>query len=337
MTDSPPAPLKPGNAAILLGIGLAWLFALLWALRASLAESGGMDSGLISAAQNLFQLVAVVLAAGAAAGLCAVATLRFATTGPKRLAVSAGAGLLFGVLAGALALAMIRDTRSSAVIAVCLVAAALVGGLFAAIRPVRLIAAGIAGTYAAFLAKVILNIFGPKIAPLFGAGKTIDTVNAAENRMLLAFGVLAGIVAGVVAFRYLVRGPALHWAAYLAAGGVAGFLAILSEGFAWLTAPRLVAPLADLSVIAEELLSTKIGPRVNSGIALLFAGAITATILIGRTMRPAGADEPPAPKPEAVAFPADADQPEPVSVFGTPLPATAPAAVTESREEASKS
>ncbi|WP_412541752.1 hypothetical protein R8Z50_04140 [Longispora sp. K20-0274] len=318
MTES--AAPKSSRYAILLGIGALWLLALLWALRATRAESGGPESGLISTAQNLFQLVAAILAASAAAGLFAVTTLRFATGAARRLAVGAGAGILLGVLSGALATAMIRDTRSSAVIAVCLVAAALVGGLASAVRPARVLAAGIAGTYAAFLAKVILGIFSPRLAPVFGAGKTIDTVNAAENRMLLAFGVVSGIVAGVVAFRYLHRGPAQHWAGYLAAGGVAGLLAILSEGFAWVTAPKLVAPLADFSGFAVDLLSTKIGPRVNSGIALLFAGAITATIMIGRTLRPAG--EEPVEAPAPFAFPADADQPEPVSVFGTPLPKT---------------
>ncbi|GIG57207.1 hypothetical protein Lfu02_15790 [Longispora fulva] len=326
MTDSPPAPLKPSSAAILVGIGFAWLFALLWVLRVTLTESGGADSGLISAAQNLFPLVTAILAAGASAGMLAVATLRFASTGLRRLAAGAGAGLLFGVLAGGLALAMIRDTRSSAVIAVCSAAAALVGGLFAAINPIRVVAAGVAGTYAAFLTKVILSIFLQKFTQEAGPEKSFFT----SHWMLLIFGVVSGIVAGVVSFRYLRRGPAQHWAGYLPAGAVAGALAILSEGFAWLTVPRLVAPVTD-ATFTEALLATDIGPRVNSGIALLFAGAVTATILVGRTMRPATEES--AEAPARAVFPADADQPEPVSVFGTPLPKADAAGGREQRSE----
>ncbi|MBA3488461.1 MAG: hypothetical protein H0T78_02780 [Longispora sp.] len=292
---APPSGLTSGRVLFLSGIGLAWLAALLWTLRSALTDSQGSDSALIFSAQNLFGPVTAALAVGCSAGLAVITAVthwRSSRSGAEltpalRVALAGASGLLMGVVNGGLTLGLIGDRRISAVYAVCLAAATILGGLLSAIPFPRVLAAGLAGTYATFLVKAVLSPFSGTLAPMFGAEQTLDGANAAGNRMLLAFSLISGLMAGVLAYRGLrqVTEPAIRWPGYMAAGALPGLLALVAEAFTRLSAERLISPITELAVVERTILSLNGNARINASMVLLFAGGLTATVLLGRALK----------------------------------------------------
>jgi hypothetical protein len=304
MTEAPPIPdvsaeapieARSGGSVILLGIGLVWLTALLWSMRAAGADYSDPDSVLVVTAQNLFGPVTAALATGCAAGLAATTLLRGRLSRlVLRIAVGAAAGLACGLATGGLTLFMIKDNRAAVVVGLCLVASATLGGLLNVTVPGRALAAGIAGTYATFAVRVLFSLFSDRLTSIFGAGKTIDSVVAAQGRLALGTSLLAGLAAGAVAYRYLQRstGPRIGWPGFLVAGALSGLLALVAEIFTRVTASKLLALVTELSVLERAALSLTGTARINGALVVLFAGGVTGMILIGRTLKPATSASP---------------------------------------------
>jgi hypothetical protein len=71
------------------------------------------------------------------------------------------------------------------------------------------------------------------------------------------------------------------------AGAGPGLLLVLGEGLTRTAGARvleLAGKVSELELTVQRLLS---GSRLNSGLIILFVGAITAVIAIGRTLGPA--------------------------------------------------
>jgi hypothetical protein len=128
---------------------------------------------------------------------------------------------------------------------------------------------------------------------LFGAGNTVGTYATAEFWLSTVVSIVAGIVAGLTAYIFIRRsGLALPWPVYLAAGAVPGTLLLLAELASWLGGFSLLRAVGRFSEFDRLAVATLQPGRVNHGMIVFFAGAVTAVILVGRTMRAVTPDDP---------------------------------------------
>ncbi len=290
-----PSAEGPGRRAraILLGVGVLWLLAFLWAARASAAAFADRDSALLFTAENLFGPVTAALTLGGSAALAALGGLggreRFASTA-VRFGGAAAAGLVAGVACALVAWALVPDGRIAPIVTAALAAAGVVGGALAGFRPARVYAAGLVGTYLAFGVRVLLGMFTGRLSRLFGASNTIASVASAQGKVALFTSLVAGVVAGYGAYRYLRRSARpTRWPGYLAAGTVAGALGLLAEVVSRIAGSALLDIVPGTSAAEHVVLSLESSAQIDGGMIVLFAGAFTAVIAIGRTLSPKSA------------------------------------------------
>jgi hypothetical protein len=291
-------PLVPG-VGVLAALALAWLAAMLWSTQGAVGRvADGDDIALVSAALALPGVISAALVGGAAVGLAGVALLaaRRGPAGsgswPVRLAAGAGAGLLTGV-AVAIPVALGYDRLPSIVVlAVAVGAAAAIGGALAAVRPVQVVAAGVAGAIGVFAVTLLLNIFSPNLLHLYGAGETGESRFTANAWLALTVSLLSGLVSGILAYAYLRRQVALRWPGYLVAGALPGLLTMLAELVTRLGGVHLFRVASAVSADDDAYLHYLNTARINRAMVILFIGALTALVLFGRTLRPAELDEP---------------------------------------------
>jgi hypothetical protein len=288
----------PG-VSVLAALALAWLAATLWSAQGAVGRvADGDDIALTSAALALPGVISAALICGAAVGLAGVSLLAarrgaaVLVSWPVRLSAGAGAGLLTGV-AVATPIAFGYDRLPSIVVlAVAVGAAATIGGGLAAVRPVRVIAAGVAGALGVFAVTLLLTVFSPDLLHLFGAGETGESRFAANAWLALTVSLLCGLVSGVLAYAYLRRqqagGTAVRWPAYLAAGALAGLLTMLAELVTRLGGAHLLRVASAVSADDNAYLHYLNTARINRAMVILFVGALTALVLFGRTLRPDG-------------------------------------------------
>lgn len=293
--------LVPGVSALVL-FALAWLAAMLWSTQGTVGRAAeGSDIALTSAALALPGVISAALIGGAAVGLAGI-HLVAARRGPAaldawpvRLAASAGGGLLTGV-AVAIPIALSYDGLPSiAALAAAVGAAATIGGGLAAVRPVRVIAAGVSGALGVFAVTLVLNFFSPNLLHLYGAGETGESRFTANAWLALTVSLLSGLVAGALAYAYLRRqqaaGAVSRWPAYLVAGALSGLLTLLGELVTRLGGAHLFRVASAVSADDSAILRYLNGARINRAMVILFVGALTALLLFGRTLRPAATDQ----------------------------------------------
>ncbi len=286
----------PGAKArvTLLVVGVLWLLALLWSARALAVAVVDRDAALLFTAENLYGPVTAAFAVGGSAGLAVLGGLaargRFPSTA-ARFGIAAAAGLVAGVAGALVAWALIPDGRIVPVVAAALAAAGLVGGALAGFRQGRVYAAGLIGTYLAFGVRVLLGIFTSRLSGLYAASSTIEALSSTAGKVALFTSVVVGVGAGYGAYRYLRRSARpTRWPGYLAAGAVAGALALFAEGVSRIAGGALLAVAPGNSTIEHLMLSIQSSAHIDGGMIVLFAGAFTAVVAVGRTLsrKPAG-------------------------------------------------
>jgi hypothetical protein len=289
--EQPVGPPVPG-VTVLAALALAWLAAMLWSTQGTIGRAAeGNDIALTSAALALPGVISAALIAGAAVGLAGVNLLAARRPDPalaRRLAAGAGAGLLTG-LAVATPIALGYDGLPSImVLAGAVGAAATMGGGLAAIRPVRVVAAGVTGALGVFAVTFVLNVFSPNLLHLYGAGETGESRFTANAWLALTVSLLSGLVAGILAYAYLRRGglSQLRWPAYLTAGALSGLLTMLAELVTRLGGAHLFRVASAVSADDSAYLRYLNTARINRAMVILFVGALTALMLFGRTLRP---------------------------------------------------
>ena len=271
--------------------GLLWMAGLLWSARATITGRSNAEMEVTSTAYALPGAVSASLVAGAAVGLAVVALIgrRRQLGATTRFAVATGAGLALGLL-GALTIVTINtEGWVYAVVGGSVAAAATVGGALAGFRTPRVVAAICWGAIAVFLVGVLLIFLQDVLFGLFGAGETAASRVGAANWYTLTQAVLSGLAAGILAYLLLRRsGPGWPW--YALAGAGPGLLLIAGEIITRTAGARvleLAGRVSELELTVQRLLS---GSRLNSALIIMFVGAITAILLVGRTLKPA-ADE----------------------------------------------
>jgi hypothetical protein len=297
-----PRPLVPG-AGVLALLALAWLAAMLWTTEGTVGRAvDGNDFALVSAAQALPGVVSAALVGGAAVGLGAVSLLAGRRGAdrparwPVRLAAGGGSGLLTGGVVATLITLGYDKLPSIAPVAVAVGVVATVGGALAALPAVRAVAGGVAGALGVFAVTLLLNNFSHDLSQLYGARDSAASRVTANNWLALTISLLSGLVAGVLGYAYLRRqrtaGTPARWPAYLLAGALAGVLTALAELATRLGGAGLLRAASRVSEADDAYLAYLNTARVNRAMVILFAGAIVALVLFGRTLRPAEADEP---------------------------------------------
>jgi hypothetical protein len=301
MTDRPTAPdTLPESAeesrltvALLAAAALAWTAAMLWSARTTITGRISAEMEVTNTAYALPGAISADLVAGAAVALLALTLIssRRSLGASLRFAVATGAGLLVGVLS---AIAMITINTAGSLYAIVggtVAAAATIGGALAGFRIPRVIAAGGFASIAVFLLGFVLNLFQTPVLELLGAGDTESSVNAAQ---WFSYGqaALSGLAAGLIAYFLLRRsGRTMKWPFYALAGAFPGLITVIGE-FLSRTAGAQVLELAGkvsaMDQLVQQILSTA---RLNSALVVLFIGAMTAMLAVGRTLSPAESDD----------------------------------------------
>ncbi|MFI5492820.1 hypothetical protein [Actinoplanes sp. NPDC051859] len=321
-------PERAGSSGLILAAAaLLWMAAM---LRSAWATITGQDDVAMEVTSTAYAMPGAVSASLVAGAAVALAVRAFLTRGGRdpgatvRSILTTGAGLGIGLL-GALPIFMINvEGWIYAVVAGTIAAAATIGGALASFRHTRVVAAAGAGAIAAFLVGVLLAFVQDDLLPALGAGNTAASQASAAGNFSLVQGVLGGLAAGLVAYRVLRRarrrsGTELKWPLYTLAGAGPGLLLVIAEILTRTAGARvleLAGKVSELELTVQRMLS---GSRLNVGLIVLFVGAFTAMVAVGRSMGtpnsadPAGAA---APDSDAAAEPLDpaSTSPKPASI-----------------------
>jgi iron complex transport system permease protein len=321
--DTTPDAERPSSTGFLLAlVALIWMAAMLWSARATITGGGDAEMEVTSTAYALPGAVTGALVAGAAVALAVITRLtrRRELGATVRFAVTTGVGLVLGALGALVIITINTDGWIYAVVGGTVAAAATIGGALAGFRQPRVLAATCWAAIAVFLVGFVLNVFQDPVLKALGSGSTQASQTTAASWFTFLQSVLSGVAAGLTAYAVLRRfrrrasGADLSWPLYSLAGAGPGLLLMAGEALTRTAGSRVLAlagKVSELELMVQRMLS---GARFNSALIVLFVGAISATIAVGRTIKPAEAPaepEPPAkpakaaPKPETA--PAEAE------------------------------
>ncbi|WP_353899291.1 hypothetical protein ABUL04_23620 [Micromonospora harpali] len=306
----------PG-AAVLALLAVGWLAAMLWSTRAAITSAQAGVTAISLSAFALPGVISAALVAGAAVALAVTNLLarRGVDRATLRFVVATGAGLLVGLAAAVVINLTYFDNATTNVIAGTAAAAATIGGAVAGAGNARVAGAVVAAALGALVFVVAFSRARDPLFDLFGAGDTQESLVTAAKWVSRTESLLAGLLAGLLAFAYLTwarrrarrSDPAagdVRWPGYLLAGAGPGLLLLLAEVVIRIGG-RSLLDLAGALSEADSVAQTSLGTsRIDNGIWVLFVGALTALIAFGRTLGPTPDDE----DDEAEAVEASADR-----------------------------
>ncbi|WP_431912689.1 hypothetical protein [Micromonospora carbonacea] len=292
----------PG-AVVLAVLAVGWLAAMLWSTRAAITSAQAGVTAISLSAFALPGVISAALVAGAAAALAAANLLarRGVDRATLRFVVATGAGLLVGLAAAVVINLTYFDNATTNVIAGTAAAAATIGGAVAGAGNARVAGAMVTAALGALVFVVAFSRARDPLFDLFGAGDTQESLVTAAKWVSRTESLLAGLVAGLLAFAYLTwarrraqrRDPAagdVRWPGYLLAGAGPGLLLLLAE-VVIRVGGRSLLDLAGALSEADSVAQTSLGTsRIDNGIWVLFVGALTALIAFGRTLGPSPDD-----------------------------------------------
>ncbi|WP_433301196.1 hypothetical protein ACQP2F_05385 [Actinoplanes sp. CA-030573] len=292
---TPDAERPSSNGLVLALAALIWMAAMLWSARATITGRTDAEMEVTSTAYALPGAVTASLVAGSAVALAllAVVSRRRELGSTARFAVATGGGLVLGLL-GALAIITINtEGWIYAVVGGTIAAAATIGGALAGFRQPRVLSAVGWASIGVFLVGFLLNIFQNPVLKALGSGSTDSSQASAAQWFTFLQAVLSGLAAGLIAYGILRRlrrrasGVDVPWPFYALAGAGPGLLLVVGEGLTRTAGARvldLAGKVSELELAVQQMLS---GARFNSALIILFVGAISAAIAVGRTIKPA--------------------------------------------------
>lgn len=291
---------RPAPAGFpLAGVGLLWMAAMLFSARATITGNADAETEVVSTAYALPGAVSASLVAGAAVALTVLMLVSRggrAQSATARFAISTGTGLALGALGALTIISINTEGWVYSVVGGTIAAAATIGGALAGIRAPRLITAIGWASIAVFLVGFVLNFLQAPLLGLFGSGSSSASQTTAASWFSFTQSALSGLAAGLVPYFYLRRmarrtGEELRWPVYAIAGAGPGLLLALTEGLARTAGSRvlkLAGKVSELETTVQQMLG---GSRLNNALIVLFVGAISAIVAIGRTLGPAPEDD----------------------------------------------
>ncbi|MEU6073254.1 hypothetical protein [Micromonospora sp. NPDC047074] len=303
-SDSAPA-VAPGTPLLAL-LALGWLAAMLWSTREVINSAAAGLTAISLSAFALPGVISAALVAGAAFALFGVDLLarRGSDRVTLRFVAAIGSGLLIALAAAFAINLTYADNATTNVIAGTTAAAATIGGAIAGARNAPVVGAVVAAALGTLLFVVAFSQARDPLFDLFGAGDTQESLLSAAKWVSRTESLLAGLVAGLLAFGYLTwarrraaredgAASAPRWPAYLLAGAGPGLFLLLAEVIIRVGGRSLLdlaGALSEADAVAQTSLGTS---RIDNGIWVLFVGALTAMIAFGRTLGPARSDDDP--------------------------------------------
>jgi len=294
------APVAPSGIeiAVLFVLSLLWLAATL-RLADSLLLTNASDGSQLASAVSLAlpTVVYASLLAGAAAGLVA-GLLRWVETAltPKgallrRIIVGLVAGLILGAVTVVTILLRYGGHSAIVVLAITVGAAALVGGVAAAV-PRAILAAGVTGTLELFFIGVLVGYFQAPLKSFFGATSDPASQVSAATWLAVATAITQGVVVGLSAYFSLRRRlDQPRWPAFAIAGVFPGVLLLVGLVLSLIGGSGLSnigGELSDADRLVRDVVN---GAGLNQALTVAFVGTIVAMILYGRTLRSVEDDE----------------------------------------------
>ncbi|WP_433375082.1 hypothetical protein ACQPZX_05240 [Actinoplanes sp. CA-142083] len=303
--DTTPDAERPSSNGLLLALAaLIWMAAMLWSARVTITGRADAEMEVTSTAYALPGAVTASLATGAAVALAVITliTRRRDLGSTLRFAVTTGTGLVLGLLGALTIITINTEGWIYAVVGGTIAAAATIGGALAGFRQPRVLTAVCWAAVGVFLVGFLLNIFQNPVLRALGSGDSQSSQANAAQWFTFLQSFLSGLAAGFIAYGVLRRtrrrtGGDVSWPLYALAGAGPGLLLVVGEGLTRTAGSRvleLAGKVSELELTVQQMLS---GARFNSALIVLFVGAISATIAVGRTIRPSTADEPTPVKP----------------------------------------
>ncbi|GAA4598077.1 hypothetical protein BJY16_002580 [Actinoplanes octamycinicus] len=283
------------TAILLAAAALVWTAGMLLSARIKITGWADAEMEVTSTAYALPGTVSAAIVAGAAVALLVLTLVNGRRTlgATARFAVGTGSGLLTGVLCALPIFTINTEGTIYAAVGGTLAAAATIGGALAAFRIPPVIAAAGWATLGVFLIGSLLNTKQIQ-DPLLDLLGNDSTEAAAHANQYFSYGqsALSGVAAGLIAFAVLRRarrraGADLRWPFYLIAGAGAGLLSVIAEVLTRTAGAQVVTlagKVSELERSVQQILSTN---RLNSALIVLFLGAFTAMVAVGRTLSPA--------------------------------------------------
>jgi hypothetical protein len=279
-------PARERGPFVIAALSLLWFAATLWVAHDAIISALTPSLAIVNAALALPLVISSGLLAGAAAGVAATARIR-----RRRALAGAAVGFAVGAVAGGLVLVGYGTAAALVSLAVAIALASAAGGAFAGVRAPAALTAGLAGALVWFGVGLVEGVFTGSLQRLFGSGRSPGAQLAAAGRLSLVVALLGGVLAGVASYRYL-KNRGLAWPAYLAAGATPGLL-LLAADLATRVGGRPLLRLAGTAGEADRIaLDYVASNRLSTALVVLFAGAITTIVAVGRTLN-RGADPAP--------------------------------------------
>jgi hypothetical protein len=288
---------EPGlRSTLILLVVAILLFAMMLRGEHILVRSAGDPAvAAIQVATFLSSILFAGLMLGNAAGLAAVRAFAghdgtaLIGRAARRTVFAVLGGLVAGVVAGGAAYLLEADLHSGdrLLVGASIAISALLGGAAAALRPGLMVAAGVLGTLVVLAVLALRSVFITPLTRLFGGEGTIEKYASAQSTLALVSFVVAGVVAGVAIHLYARRtGNRLRIASTIGAGATAGVFTLVGLALTWVFDRQLISSAGGLD-LGDQLAFHIAGMyQLNGGLALLFAGAIVALLLYGRTRGP---------------------------------------------------
>ncbi len=288
---------EPGSRTVAVVLLLAvLLFAMmLRGARILVSNAGDPAVAAIQVATFLSSILLASMLLGAAAGTGAVRILagrdgdRLTGRSGRRAVLAMLGGLVAGVIAGGAAFLLEGDLSNTEglIIGTSIAGAALLGGAVAALRPGVMVLAGLLGTVLVIAVLALRSIFLTPLTRLFGGEGIGPAYVQAQDRLALVSFIVAGAVAGLAVHLYIRRaGNRLGTAANIAAGAAPGILALAAQVLTWIGNSRLISSAGGLDLGDNWAFQVAGSYQINGSLALLFAGALVAVLLYGRTRGP---------------------------------------------------
>lgn len=286
------------NGLLLAGVTLVWMGAMLWSARATITGRVDVEMEVTSTAYALPGAISASIVAGSTVALAVLALLsrRRELGASARFAIATGSGLAIGVL-GALTIVTINtEGWLYAVVGGTVAAASTIGGALAGFRIPRVVNAAGWASVAVFVVGFLLNAFQGPLLDALSSGEAQSQANATQW-FTYGQGLLSGLAAGLVSYLVLRHARRrsgqqdVPWPLYGLAGAGSGLLLVIAEILTRTAGHRvldLAGKVSELELVVQQTLS---GARLNSALIVLFVGAISATIAVGRTISPATEDE----------------------------------------------
>ena len=169
-------------------------------------------------------------------------------------------------------------------LAATLLVAAMLGGLTGALPP-PVLAAALAAVVGCLLVAILISIFQNPLATALGGGTGADNRFTGAILLGIVESVIQGIVAAVVATRYLrARDGGRAWPWYLLAGAAYGVVGLATLAISRVGGFGLYRQVSGFSPDDAAYFNLLLQASLRGALVAGFVGAIGAVIVVGRSM-----------------------------------------------------